>query len=68
MKTKKILLTLTIAIGLFSSCTEKKTTEEKSKTEVVTEAKKANVVDTIDKAERKRLDSLRQVKEHGHAH
>ncbi len=57
-----------LSIGLFTACTEKKKAKEKTKTEIKSEVNKARVENNIDKDEKRRLDSIRQVKEHGHAH
>jgi len=58
MKIKTLLIALTLSIGVFTACTDKKKTEEN----------KTSVEDTTDEAEKRKLDSIRQVKEHGHAH
>jgi hypothetical protein len=73
MKIRIIIIALICSFGVFSACTEKKKTEEtktenKIETEVISKEDKTPVVNTIDKAEKRRLDSIRQVKEHGHAH
>lgn len=58
MKTKTLLITLALSIGIFTACTDKKKDEKK----------KTPTEETTDKAEKRRLDSIQQVKEHGHAH
>ena len=63
MKTSTLIFALTLSIGLFTACTDKKKSDKKKSKEVITSVK-----DTIDVAEKRRLDSIRQVKEHGHAH
>ena len=68
MKIKTLIIALTLSIGLFTACTDKKKTEKKHETEIKSEENSTSVEDNIDGAERKRLDSIRQVKEHGHAH
>jgi hypothetical protein len=68
MKIKILILSLMLSIGLFTACTEKKKAKEKTKTEIKSEVNKARVENNIDKDEKRRLDSIRQVKEHGHAH
>lgn len=68
MKTKTLIIALTLSLGVFSACTDKKKKEENPKTEIASEKKKASVEDIDDEAEKRRLDSIRQVKEHGHAH
>jgi len=68
MKTRILIIALTLSIGLFTACTDKKKTEEKLGTEITSEENKTSVEDSVDKAEKRKLDSIRQVKEHGHAH
>ena len=68
MKTKTLIIALTLSLGLFTACTDKKKTKEKVETEVISEENKTPVEEKIDKEEKRRLDSIRQVKEHGHAH
>lgn len=68
MKTRTLFIALTLSIGLFTACTDKKKTEEKVETEIIAEENKTPVEDNIDETEKRRLDSIRQVKEHGHAH
>jgi hypothetical protein len=68
MNTRTILIALILSIGVFTACTDKKKTEEKLETEVISEEKKTFIEDTIHKDEKRSLDSIRQVKEHGHAH
>ena len=68
MKTRTLIIALTLSIGLFTACTDKKKTEEKVETEVISEENRTSVEDNVDEAEKRRLDSIRQVKEHGHAH
>ena len=68
MKTKTLIIALTLSIGLFTACTDKKKTEEKLETDIISEENKTSVEDHVDKTENRRLDSIRQVKEHGHAH
>jgi hypothetical protein len=76
---KKSMLVAILAFGIASACGEKKNKEdhghshaedgvkemstEASKEEVKIEAAKSKVADSL-----KKVDSLRQVKEHGHAH
>lgn len=62
MKTKTFIIALLFSIGLFTACTDKKKTED------ISEEKKTAIKDSIDKVEKRKLDSIRQVKEHGHAH
>ena len=68
MKTRTLIIILTLAIGLFTACTEKKKAKEKVETEIITEANRTPEKDSIAEDERRKLDSIRQVKEHGHAH
>jgi len=62
MKTKTLIIALTLSIGLFTACTDKKKTEEKLETEIISEENKTSVEDHVDKTENRRLDSIRQVK------
>lgn len=68
MKTKTLIIALTLSIGLFTACTDEKKTEEKVETEIISKENRTPAEENIDKDERRRLDSIRQVKEHGHAH
>lgn len=68
MKTRTLIIALTLSIGLLTACTDKKKTEEKLETEIISEENKTSVEVNVDDAEKRRLDSIRQVKEHGHAH
>ena len=68
MKTRTLIIALTLSIGLFTACTDKKKAEEKLETEIISEENRTSAEDNDDVAERRRLDSIRQVKEHGHAH
>ena len=68
MKTKTLIIALTLSIGLFTACTDKKKAKEKAETEVISEENKTPVEEKMDKEEKRKLDSIRQVKEHGHAH
>jgi hypothetical protein len=68
MKTRTLIIALTLSIGLFTACTDKKKTETKPETEVKSLEKRTSQEDTIDETEKRTLDSIRQVKEHGHAH
>ena len=68
MKNRILIIALTLSIGVFTACAEKKKTEDKPTTEIILEESHISVEDTIDKTEKRRLDSIRQVKEHGHAH
>ncbi len=68
MKTKTLIIILTLSIGLFIACTDKKKNEKKVETEIKSEENKTSVEYNVDEVEKRRLDSIRQVKEHGHAH
>ncbi len=68
MKTRTLIIALTLSIGVFTACTDKKKAKENAETEVLAKENKTATENTIDKAEKRRLDSIRQVKEHGHAH
>ena len=68
MKTRTLIIALTLSIGLLTACTDKKKTEEKLETEILTEENRTSDENPIDAAEKRKLDSIRQVKEHGHAH
>jgi hypothetical protein len=68
MKNRTLIIALTISIGLFTACTDKKKTKELPVTEIKSVENRTSIKDTIDEAEKRRLDSIRQVKEHGHAH
>ena len=68
MKTRLLVIFLTLSIGLLTACTDKKKAEDKVETEIISEDNRTPFEDTIDKAEKRKLDSIRQVKEHGHAH
>ena len=68
MKTRPLIIALTLFIGLFMACRDQKKVDKKPETEVVSETNPSTTEDTIDEAEKRRLDSIRQVKEHGHVH
>ena len=68
MKRRTLIIALTLSIGVFTACTDKKKTEAKPETEIISEENRTSVEDAVDKTEKRRLDSIRQVKEHGHAH
>lgn len=75
MKTRILTLALIGATLIFTACTDKKKKDNSKtiKTEKVEKSKDAEDYsnDSTKKeteAERRRLDSIRQVKEHGHAH
>jgi len=68
MKTRTLIIALTLSIGLITACNDKKKTEEKPETEIKSGENRILIEDNIDEAEKRKLDSIRQVKEHGHAH
>lgn len=68
MKTKSLIIALTLSMGLFTACNDKKKTEEKVETEVISKEDRTPAEESIDKDQKRRIDSIRQVKEHGHAH
>lgn len=68
MKTRTLIITLTLSIGLFITCTDKKKIEKKPETEIKSIENKTSIENNVDEAEKRKLDSIRQVKEHGHAH
>ena len=68
MKTRTLIIALTLSIGLFTACTDKKKTEEKPETEIKSGENRISIEDNVEEAEKRKLDSIRQVKEHGHAH
>ncbi len=72
MKTRTLIIALTLLIGLFTACTDKKKTEKKTEKKPEIEIKsgenRTSIEDNVDEAEKRKLDSIRQVKEHGHAH
>jgi hypothetical protein len=68
MKTRTLIIALILSIGLFTACTDKKKTEKKPETEIKSGENRTSIEDNVDEAEIRKLDSIRQVKEHGHAH
>ncbi len=68
MKTKTLIIALTLSIGLCTACAAENKTEEKIETEISSEENITSDEGNVEKAEVRRLDSIRQVKEHGHAH
>ena len=68
MKTRTLIIALTLSIGLFTACTDKKKTEEKPETVIKSGENRISIEDNVEEAEKRKLDSIRQVKEHGHAH
>ncbi len=68
MKTRTLIIALTLSIGVFTACTDKKKTEGKPETEIKSGENRISIENNVDEAEKRKLDSIRQVKEHGHAH
>ena len=68
MKTRTLIIALTLSIGFFTACTDKKKTEKKTEIEMKSGENRSSIEDHVDEAEKRKLDSIRQVKEHGHAH
>jgi hypothetical protein len=68
MKTRTLIIALTLSIGIFTACTDKKKTEKKPEVEIKSGENRTSIEDNVDETEKRRLDSIRQVKEHGHAH
>lgn len=68
MKKIVIITLITISISLFSACTDKKKTNNKPETEIKAKENTKDIKNKAEEAEKRRLDSIRQVKEHGHAH
>ena len=68
MKTRTLIIALTLSIGLFTACTDKKKTEKKPEIEIKSRENRTSIENKVDEAEKRKLDSIRQVKEHGHAH
>lgn len=75
MKTRILTLALIGATLIFTACTDKKKKDNSKTTKTEKVEKSKDAVDYSNdstkketEAERRRLDSIRQVKEHGHAH
>ena len=68
MITRTLIIALTLSIGLFTACTGKKKTENKSEIEIKSGENRTSIEDNVDEVKKRKLDSIRQVKEHGHAH
>ena len=68
MKTKTLLIALVLLFGVFTACTDKKKAKESTETEITAKETKTSAEDSVDKEEKRKLDSIQQVKEHGHAH
>lgn len=69
MKIKRSIIVAVLALGILTACTDKKKTDEqKSETTKVESKEETAKEEAVSEAEKRRLDSIRQVKEHGHAH
>ena len=68
MKTRTLIIALTLSIGLFTACTDRKKTEKKTEIEIKSGENRTSIENNVDEAEKRKLDSIRQVKEHGHVH
>ncbi len=66
MKAKTLIIATILSLGLLTSCREQKHTEKEAEADVKIE--QIEEQPEIDVDEKRRLDSIRQVKEHGHAH
>ncbi|WP_024770264.1 hypothetical protein [Aquimarina macrocephali] len=67
MTIKKSMIIAVLALGVLGACTEKKEKKEENTDPAKVEATQESTTE-IDEAEKARLDSIQQVKEHGHAH
>ena len=66
MKAKISIIATILFLSLLTSCREQKNTEKEAEAEVIIE--QIEEQPQVDIAEKRRQDSIRQVKEHGHAH
>jgi hypothetical protein len=66
MNAKTPIIVTILALSLLTSCREQKDTEKEAEAEVKIE--QVEEQPEIDVDEKRQLDSIRQVKEHGHAH
>jgi hypothetical protein len=66
MNAKTPIIVTILALSLLTSCREQKDTEKEAEAEVKIE--QVEEQPEIDVDEKRRLDSIRQVKDHGHAH
>jgi len=66
MRIKTLSIAVIVSLVLFVGCIDKKKTKENVEVEVISENKKEVI--EVDEDEKRRLDSIHQVKEHGHAH
>ncbi|WP_438422725.1 hypothetical protein [Aquimarina macrocephali] len=69
MTIKKSMIIAVLALGVLGACTEKKEKKEENSDPAKVEATQESTPEVkVDEAEKARLDSIQQVKEHGHAH
>jgi uncharacterized lipoprotein len=73
MTIKKSMIITVLALGTLGACTEKKEKKEETTDPAKVEATQESTpevkkTEEVDEAEKTRLDSIKQVKEHGHAH
>jgi uncharacterized ferredoxin-like protein len=68
MKTITLSIALIMSLAVFTACTDKKKTEDTFEIEIISEESSTYVDETMEQDEKRRLDSIQQVKEHGHAH
>ena len=54
MKTRTLIIALTLITGLFTACTDNKKTEENLGTEIISEETKTSVEDNVEDAEERR--------------
>ena len=66
MKAQISIIATILFLSLLTSCRDQKTTEKEVEAEVKIEQIEEQPV--VEIAEKRRQDSIRQVKEHGHAH
>ncbi|WP_103866425.1 hypothetical protein [Aquimarina sp. I32.4] len=70
MTIKKTIIIASFALAILGACAEKKEDKTDSTKSETTQETASDIKKTteIDEAEKRRLDSIQQVKEHGHAH
>lgn len=66
MKAKTLIIATILSIALLTSCREQKEAEKEADVDVKIE--KVEEQPEVDEAKKRQLDSIRQVKDHGHAH
>jgi hypothetical protein len=65
MNAKTPIIVTILSLSLLTSCREQKHTEKEADVKIEQIEEQPEI---IDNDEKRRLDSIRQVKEHGHAH